>query len=240
MPNTSQRIVDSFRRQAAPELTSLPPSCVSFLCDVGSIQWQLLGLDFDSVETDRMLDMNICKSAFLAIILAVTGCASMNDAMTPSLSVTKDRFDDTTIVKQPIVPANSSFSDSLAGLGFEWKSSLPDKIILTVGISGIENIEGADFKADGQDIPSPTTAGYLTQYPEKNLSFGDMTSTYSTRRMVMPLGDFVKIANAKQVKMKIHHIDTYSVSIFGRSEMAVVGSKFEPFLAKLKDMKVIQ
>ncbi|WP_169045681.1 hypothetical protein [Aeromonas salmonicida] len=175
--------------------------------------------------------------ALVAIMLA--GCASMNDAMTPSLSVTKDRFDDTTIVKQPIVAANSSFSDDMAGLGFEWKSSLPDKIILTVGISGIENIVGADFNVDGQDIPSPKTAGYLTQYPEKSLKWGDMTSVYSTRRMTMPIGDFMKLANGKQVKMRIRHIDTYSVSIFGRSEMAVVGSKFEPFLAKLKEMKVV-
>lgn len=183
--------------------------------------------------------MDIKRPLLLIAVLALAGCASMNDAMTPSLSVTKDRFDDTTIVEQPIVPANSSFSDHTTGLGFEWKSSLPDKIILTVGVGGIENIIGANFKVDGQDIPSPKAVGHFTQYPEKTLKWGDMTSVYSTRRMVMPLGDFVKMANAKQVKMKIHHIDTFSVSIFGRSEMAVVGSKFEPFLAKLRDMKVI-
>lgn len=105
--------------------------------------------------------------------------------------MTKDQFDDTTIVRQPIVAANSSFSDSQTGLGFEWKSSLPDKIILTVGISGIENIEGADFKVDGQNIPSPETVGYLTQYPEYSLKWGDMTSVYSTRRMTMPISDFI-------------------------------------------------
>lgn len=177
--------------------------------------------------------------ALTAFVFALTGCASYNDAMTPSLSVTKDKFDETTIVRQPIVPANSSFSDHMTGLGFEWKSSLPNVVILTVGVSGIENIMGADFKVDGQDIPSPNVAGYLTQYPEKSLTFGDMTSTYSTRRMTMPLEDFLKIANAAQVKMRVRHIDTYSVSVFGRSEMAVVGSKFAPFLVKLRDMKVI-
>ena len=184
--------------------------------------------------------MDIRGPLLLAAVLALTGCTSVNDAMTPSLSVTKDRFDDTTIVKQPIVPANSSFSDDMTGLGFEWKSSLPEVIILTVGVSGIENIMGADFKIDGQDIPSPKTAGYLTQYPQESLTFGDMTSTYSTRRMTMPIDDFIKLANAKQVKMRVQHIDTYSISIFGRSEMAVVGSKFEPFVAKLKEFRTTQ
>ncbi|MCL1138403.1 MULTISPECIES: hypothetical protein [Shewanella] len=184
--------------------------------------------------------MNISKSTFLTVILflVMTGCTSINDAMTPSLSVTKDRFDDTLIIKQPIVPANSSFSDHQTGLGFEWKSSIPSEIILTVGISGIENIMGADFKIDGKDIPSPITVGHLTQYPEKNLSFGDMSSVYSTRRMAMPIEDFIKMANAKQVKMRVQHIDTYSVSIFGREEMAIVGAKFKPFLSKLKELKV--
>ncbi len=183
--------------------------------------------------------MDILKSSLLTFFVFLAGCTAMNDALTPSLSISKDRFDDTVLVTQPIVPANSSFSDALAGLGFEWKSTLPNEIILTVGISGIENIESADFKVDGVSLPSPKTAGYLTQYPQKNMKIGDMTSTYSTRRMIMPLSDFVKLAQAQQVKMRINHIDAYSVTIFGRSENAVVGAKFEPFLTKLKEMNII-
>ena len=51
----------------------------------------------------------------------------------------------------------------------------------------------------------------------------------------MPLNEFLKVANAKVVKMKLTKLDSYSVSSFGTGVSgAVVNTKFPPFIEKVE------
>lgn len=188
------------------------------------------------------------KIALLLLSVALTGCTSMknmsstmNGVMTPSLKMTHDKFDDQLMISQPMVPANSSFSDDMTGLGFAWKTSLPKFIILSVGAQGITNVTAVKFNVDGKVIDSAREASQFTDYadPHSARSFGDFTGNYSVRRFVIPISDFVVLANGKHVKMKIESYDEYQFSVFGKGEPAAVSSKFAPFLKALADNKAL-
>lgn len=161
------------------------------------------------------------------VVLFVSGCASMNDAMTPSLSVTKDDFDGTTIIRQSPVSSSSGLGEGWHTLGFEWSKKTPDTVFVTVGTNGIVNITDVAFNADGQIISNIKPASTITEYGQ-----------WSTRRFHMALDDFMKVANAKIVKMKVIRINDYSVSSFGTEVSgAVVNTKFQPFLSKLSELR---
>ncbi|MBW2942525.1 hypothetical protein [Zhongshania aquimaris] len=166
----------------------------------------------------------------LAVMLfAVSGCASFNDAMTPSLSVQQDQFDGSLIITQPPVSAASGLSEGWHSLVFQWSNKFPSVVFLEVGVSGITNIMGVTFNVDGQIIENIKDASALTKY-------GD----WSTRRLVMPISDFLKVAQGNDVKMKVMQIDTYSVSSFGFSNSdAIVNKKFGPFIQKLKEQSAL-
>jgi hypothetical protein len=164
-----------------------------------------------------------------AILVALSGCASINDAMTPSVQVKKDQFDNSEIIYQPPVSAASSLSEGWHTLGFQWNSKYPDVVFLEVGVKGITNVMGVAFNVDGLLIENIREASQLTDYGQ-----------WSTRRMVLPISDFIKVAQGKNVKMKVHQIDTYTVSSFGpENSGAIVNGKFEPFLQKLREKGVI-
>ncbi|KHT61474.1 hypothetical protein RJ45_22750 [Photobacterium gaetbulicola] len=163
---------------------------------------------------------------FLSLMFAMclAGCASMNDALTPTVSVDIDNFDGRVIVTQPPVSSSSSLSEGWHTLGFQWQSAAPKKVYLEVGKSGIVNIEGVEFNVDGEFIRDIPTASSLTNY-------GD----WSTRRFVIPISQFKKLASAQDVKMKVMTIDSYSVSSFGVSVSgAVVNTKFAPFMTEVE------
>ena len=106
----------------------------------------------------------------------------------------------------------------------------PDVVFLEVGTNGITNVQGVAFNVDGNIIENIKEASSLTKY-----------GSWSTRRLVMPIADFVKVAQGRDVKMKLIQIDTYSVSTFGKNHPgAVVNSKFPPFLSKLRELRAIQ
>tara|TARA_R110001583_G_scaffold30468_5_gene105286 strand:+ start:1022 stop:1486 length:465 start_codon:yes stop_codon:yes gene_type:complete len=154
----------------------------------------------------------------------------MNDALTPSLNTHKDSFDGALIVSQAPVSSSSSLTEGWHTMGFEWNQKFPDVVFLEVGTNGITNVQGVAFNVDGEIIENITEASVLTKY-----------GSWSTRRLVMPINEFVKVAKGRDVKMKLIQIDTYSVSTFGVSNSgAVVNSKFPPFLNKLKELDVIK
>ncbi|OBU28751.1 hypothetical protein C0Z01_06650 [Photobacterium kishitanii] len=169
------------------------------------------------------------KIILFAIVLSVmSGCANFNDKMTPSLSVHQDQFDGSLSIEQPPVSASSSLSEGWHTLGFQWNQNFPNEIFLVVGVSGIENVVGVMFNVDGKVMTNIKDASTLTKY-------GD----WSTRRFVMPISDFVKVAQGSDVKMKVMQIDTYSVSSFGSiNSGAIVNAKFAPFIKKLKEQKI--
>ncbi|UAL42138.1 hypothetical protein K8B83_14765 [Shewanella inventionis] len=166
----------------------------------------------------------------VAIFITLTGCTGMNDAMTPSMNTHKDSFDGALIVSQAPVSSSSSLTEGWHTMGFEWNQKFPDVVFLEVGTNGITNVQGVAFNVDGEIIENITEASVLTKY-----------GSWSTRRLVMPINEFVKVAKGRDVKMKLIQIDTYSVSSFGASNSgAVVNSKFPPFLNKLKELDVIK
>lgn len=170
------------------------------------------------------------KLIIVTLFITITGCTSMNDALTPSLNTHKDSFDGALIVSQAPVSSSSSLTEGWHTMGFEWNQKFPDVVFLEVGTNGITNVQGVAFNVDGEIIENITEASVLTKY-----------GSWSTRRLVMPINEFVKVAKGRDVKMKLIQIDTYSVSTFGVSNSgAVVNSKFPPFLNKLKELDVIK
>jgi hypothetical protein len=109
-------------------------------------------------------------------------------------------------------------------MGFTWKEKSPEVIYITVGVEGIDNITRLAFNIDGEIIDDIRTASNLTKYGK-----------WSTRQFAVSVQTFVKIANGKDVKMKISQIDTYTVSSFGSSNsLAAINAKFPPFLSELQ------
>ena len=157
-------------------------------------------------------------------VLLLSACAGLNDALTPSLVIKKDSFDSSLILSQRPV-SSSGPSEDWHTLGFEWNEKTPEVIYLTVGSQGITNVSGVHFNVNSEIIESANDASINTKY-------GD----FSTRRFYIPIQDFVKIANAKLVKMKVIHIDTYTVSSFGDDAgiLRTIDSKFAPFIGELK------
>ncbi|MBI2427497.1 MAG: hypothetical protein HYV29_01620 [Ignavibacteriales bacterium] len=161
------------------------------------------------------------------LILGLVGCAAMNDALTPSLRIEKDEFDGSTIIYQPPVSAASGSSEGWHHLGFEWSTKWRYNAFITVGVSGIHNISSVEFKVDGNVIDNIKVASEITDYGEH----------ISTRRFATSWTNFLKLANAKTVIMKVNRINEYSVSTFGIGSSAPVVSKFSPFVNEVNEMQ---
>lgn len=168
------------------------------------------------------------KVLLILTVLLVAGCATMNDAMTPSLEVIKDDFDNALIVRQSPVSSASTMSEAWHTLGFEWNQKNQDIIFITAGANGIVNITDVAFNADGQVIASIKPASTITEYGQ-----------WSTRRFSMSWNDFLRVANAKSVKMKVVRVNDYTVSSFGPEHPATVDSKIAPFVQKVREYRSI-
>jgi len=159
---------------------------------------------------------------WLAALLS--GCASFNDTLTPSANVIQDKFDGSTIVRQLPVSAAASVADAWHTLGFEWISSAPKDVYVTAGIIGTVRVSTLAFNADGTLITDIRQASEHTAFSDG----------WSSRRFVMPLADFLVVARASTVHMKISQSNSESVSTFGTSHpLAIVTKKFQPFLDKV-------
>jgi hypothetical protein len=159
-------------------------------------------------------------------VVLLSGCAASNDALTPSLGVIKDDFDGSLIVRQVPVSAASSLSEAWHTLGFEWTQKTPETVYLTAGARGIVNIEKLAFNADGRIIDNIRTASATTDYGQ-----------WSTRRFAMSWDDFLAVANAKSVKMRVSMNNEYTVSSFGPAHPATVDSKIPPFVARVQELR---
>ncbi|HKQ24123.1 MAG TPA: hypothetical protein VJT81_06740 [Burkholderiales bacterium] len=170
----------------------------------------------------------------LLALATLFGCASFNDSMTPSVQTIKDDFDGSQIVRQEPVSAASSLNEAWHTLGFEWRTNNPDVVIITAGVNGIVNISTVAFNADDRIIDKFTEASRFTDHGTP----GDYAPPGSTRRFAMSWDDFLTIAHAKSVKMRLSQIDAYSVSSFGPSHAgATVNTKFAPFLDKVRALR---
>jgi hypothetical protein len=160
-------------------------------------------------------------------LVLILGCTSMNDALTPSLQLMKDDFDGALIVRQAPVSAASGLADAWHTLGFEWTQKTPNAVYVTAGVQGITNIYQLAFNADGHIIENLKTASAHTDYGQ-----------WSTRRFSMTWDDFLALANAKEVKMRVSRANEYTVSSFGPAHPnALVNAKLVPFVAKVRDLR---
>jgi len=145
----------------------------------------------------------------------------------PPLSVVRDEFDGSVIVQQDAVSSSSSYSEGWHTLGFEWHQKTPEIVFVTAGTNSVSTITDLAFNADGELITRIRPASALTDY-------GSLT----TRRFAMTWQDFVKIADAKTVKMKLVRISDSTVSSFGTEHPgAVVSSRLAPFVAKVLEVR---
>lgn len=164
----------------------------------------------------------------LAVPIAfLSGCAGMSGSFTPSLSVSTDEFDNTKIVSQPPVDAGSSAKEGGHTLGFEWRQRHPDTVIITVGITGWYGISGVEFTADGKSITDTKPEGLTVTQAD-----------WSKRPYSMSWDDFMKIADAQSVEMKVIVSGGPTVATFGPAHPGVaVNSKFAPFLKKVSEYR---
>ena len=167
----------------------------------------------------------VTMAGVLVISIILSACQSYNAAMSPDARTIVDDFDGSKVIRQDPVSAASSLSESWHTLGFEWVSKWPDKVFLTVGVHGIENVFNVQFNVGGEIIKGEE-ASYGTDY-------GD----WSSNRFIVSYFDFEKIATAPTVKMKVSTGNSYGVSSFGGTSMAVVNSKFQPFLNKINQLR---
>lgn len=176
--------------------------------------------------------MKISNALKLAALLLPTlwmvGCATMiESAMFPPASVITDEFDGNKIVVQPPIYAFNKIEEGPHSLGFDWSKKNKKTIYITVGVVGISNIFDVAFNVDGEIIDGIKTASLTTE----------LDSTMSTRRFVMPVDQFMKIANANVVRMKVGRGDTYSVSSFGKDiKGPFVNNRFKPFFEMMNEV----
>lgn len=173
--------------------------------------------------------MRTIRLSILTASLFLVSCQSYNNAVTPKAKVITDDFDGSKIVTQSPISSASKLSEPWHLLGFDYTSKTPNTFYLTAVTQGIDNVFGLEFNADGKFIKTTrvsSTEIKLAQLGNKSQS-----------RFSIPYADFVTIANASSVKMKIVKAHNYSVSSFGTSTGALVGSKFQPFLEKVSSLR---
>jgi hypothetical protein len=167
-------------------------------------------------------------------VFAAAGCASTTETATaPGLQVFKDDFDGSTIVRQVPVGAGSSSLEDWSALGFEWKSKFPDRIVVTAGSKGVIKITEVSFEVDSEAIESLKAVSEFTDH-------GNATAPerVSTRRFEMSWTDFVRMATAKSVRMKIVGASEIFVTSFGTKHVgAAVNSAFPAFLAAARKLR---
>lgn len=187
--------------------------------------------------------MKLLNIAALAALISLTGCAGLDDAMTPSMKVMRNDFDNSTILRQPpILASRPAFNsdDAPHSLGFEWNTGEPDIVYVTAGVPGqILNIYELAFIADDVAINGIQLASGNTEY---NTAINNsVTSRESLRRFAMPLSEFKKITTARIVKMKVVRDTDFSLSRFGQEYPDVtVSRKIVAFLSKVDEYRSVK
>lgn len=164
----------------------------------------------------------------LIISILLNGCAGVNDSMTPNPKSYVSDFDNSIEIVQDNVSAASSLSEGWHVLGFFWTNRSKDTIIVNVGRNGIVSIQGVAFNIDG-NIIRLKPVDVVTDF-----KFYNSGIDWSYKRYEMSLTDFLKLADADTVKMKVDTNSEYTVSTFGKKHPdAIISSKLPKFKAEL-------
>lgn len=165
-------------------------------------------------------------------LMSVSGCVSVGDALSPSTSIIRDDHGSKVGVWQVPVGSYSSPSDNKHGLGFSWWRSSPDVVTLEATVysmagaitrdCGSSFVNEVSFDADGQTI----------------LTLAETKTTGAAQKFRIPMGDFVRIASAKNVLMKVRRRGEQTISTFGAEiPGALVNNRFSPFLAMIQEIQ---
>ncbi len=170
----------------------------------------------------------------VALLFLLSGCASMNDALTPSPSTIRDDFDGTTLVRQPPVGASSSFSEPVHSLGFEWFARDSGRVYLNVGAHFGARTGGMialSFNADGEIFRAEQSNPFTKR---------DRETYKESARFSVTFDQFQKIASAQVVKMRVDGLGESTVSSFGpgTGAGAQVTVKFAPFLEQVRAARI--
>jgi hypothetical protein len=178
------------------------------------------------------------KSIFAAVALVVltAGCASFNNAMTPSAKVSDDGFYGNKVVIQPPVGAAGRLSDSgWFLLGMRWNSGEPDTIVFTARVtSRMDNLEALEFRADGEFIRATGLNPSSRHDSDVTVVGSAVTATQQSERdFSFSYDDFLRVVGGDEVKAKLTNLGgEYGVATFGKKYSgAVLTTKLEPFLA---------
>jgi hypothetical protein len=165
-------------------------------------------------------------------LLCVSGCVSVGDALSPSASIIRDDNGSKVAVWQPPVGSYSSPSDDQHGLGFWWSRTNPDVVTLEATVCSLAGavkndcgssfVNDVSFDADGQSIST----------------LAETKTTGAAQKFRISRGDFVRIASAKKVLMKVHRRGEQTISTFGTEfPGALVNNRFPPFLAMIQEIQ---
>jgi hypothetical protein len=170
--------------------------------------------------------MKILYSLIITFCLTIAGCASVGDALTPSSTIMD--LGSAKLVSQQVAPVSSTANH---GLGFMWATTTPDTVIIEAkvhsSIGGYLGSKPTDvvFDADGKTI---------TCASKQNKIEGGIESTVFS----VSMDEFLAIANAKIVTMRITQYDKNTESKFGTEiPESFIGSRFQEFLTKIHEVR---
>lgn len=145
----------------------------------------------------------------------------------------QDEFDGSTIVRQVPVGAGASSTESWSALGFEWRSKFPERVVVTAGSKGVVRIEEVAFDADGEPVRGLKAVSEFTDHG--NPGAGERVST---RRFEMSWTEFLRLAGAKSVRMRLVGASEVLVTSFGPAHFgAPVNAAFPPFVATVRKLR---
>src|SRR3954452_14919778 len=90
--------------------------------------------------------------ASLVLLSLLVSCQDINSAITPGSKSMTDDFDGSKVITQAPVSSSSTLAEAWHTLGFDWSSKTPDRIFLTAGVQGTNNVFGLDFNVGGRVI----------------------------------------------------------------------------------------
>lgn len=163
-------------------------------------------------------------------LLFASGCATISDEVAPTAFTSNDGNGVKWMARQPPVSSSSNLSEGQHGLGFTWfagqKFVSIEPVVFTLGSGQISRfISEVSFDADGSIITALKEQD--TKGEGKNL-------------FRISMDDFMKIATAQNVQMKLTRTGIQTTSTFGaelRGTRAVVNERFPAFIEMIQDIQ---
>jgi hypothetical protein len=163
----------------------------------------------------------------------LAACAATDETAPAGMRTFRDEYDGSTIVRQAPVGAGSSSTESWSALGFEWRSKFPDRVVVTAGTKGVVKIDAVAFDVDGEPVTGLKAVSEFTDHGDPGAG-----ERVSTRRFEMSWTEFVRMASAKSVRMRLVGASEILVTSFGATHYgAPVNAALPPFVASVRKLR---